>query len=131
MAIDFSGTNTERTDKVVVTLVEVRTTVRLLLAAVGVVGPIIVGILSFLLTQSSATNAKLERLTERSEANAAKLERLAERTEANAAKREQLAERTKSNDAKLEQLAQRTEANAAILARISAQLDRLEKAVKP
>jgi hypothetical protein len=65
MATDFSGTNTERIDKVVTVLVEVRTTVRLCLAAVGVGMPLVIGLLAFLVLQSFSTSAKVDRLSDR------------------------------------------------------------------
>ncbi len=124
MATDFSGTNTERTDKLVVALVELRTTVRLMLAAVSLVGPVMVGILSFLYVQASETNVKLERLYERVDANAARLDRVAEKVD-------RLSERVEANSAKLDRIAQQADANAVALERIAAQLNRMEKAKKP
>jgi hypothetical protein len=65
MATDFSGTNTERIDKVVTVLVELRTTVRLCLAAVGVGMPLVIGLLAFLVLQSFSTSAKVDRVSDR------------------------------------------------------------------
>lgn len=67
MSTDFTGTNTEKIDEVIVALVELRTTVRLLMTVVGVSTPLILGLLSFLVAQSFRTEAKLERLTDRVE----------------------------------------------------------------
>lgn len=65
MATDFAGTNTERIDKVVGAVIELRTTVRLCLAAVGVGLPLIIGLLTFLVAQSFSTAAKVDRLSDR------------------------------------------------------------------
>ena len=65
MATDFVGTNSEKTDKIIVALVELRTTVRLLLAAVGLGTPLVVGFSAFLVVQSYRAEANLERLSER------------------------------------------------------------------
>jgi hypothetical protein len=65
MATDFSGTNTEKVDKVIGAVVELRTTVRLCLAAVGIGLPLIIALLSFLVLQSFSTSAKVDRLSDR------------------------------------------------------------------
>lgn len=65
MATDFVGTNTEKVDKVVAAVVELRTTVRLCLAAVGLGMPLIIGLLTFLAVQSFGTSAKVDRLSDR------------------------------------------------------------------
>lgn len=65
MATDFVGTNTEKVDKVVGAVVELRTTVRLCLAAVGMGLPLIIGLLTFLVVQSFSTAAKVDRLADR------------------------------------------------------------------
>ena len=65
VADDFTGTNTERIDKLIVAVVELRTTVRLLLTLVWVTLPLIVGLQVFLVVQSFRTEAKLDRLIDR------------------------------------------------------------------
>ena len=65
MATDFAGTNTDKIDKLVGAVIELRTTVRLCLAAVGLGMPLVVGLLTFLVVQSFSTAAKLERLGDR------------------------------------------------------------------
>ena len=62
VAADFIGTNTEKVDKVVDALIELRTTVRLCLATVGFGVPLIIAILAFLVLQSFNTAAKVDRL---------------------------------------------------------------------
>ena len=65
MAMDFVGTNTEKIDRVVGAIIELRTTVRLCLAAVGLGVPLIIGLLTFLVVQSFSTTAKVDRLADR------------------------------------------------------------------
>lgn len=65
MATDFTATNTEKIDKVIVAVVELRTTVRLCLAAIGLDLPLIIGLLAFLVLQSFSTAAKVDRLGDR------------------------------------------------------------------
>ena len=65
MATDFVGTNTEKVDKVVGAVIELRTTVRLCLAAVGLGMPLIIGLLTFLVVQSFSTATNVERLGDR------------------------------------------------------------------
>lgn len=65
MTTDFTGTNTEKIDKLVASIVELRTTVRLCLAAVGVGVPLMIGLLTFLVVQSFSTAAKLDRVGDR------------------------------------------------------------------
>ena len=64
MSSDFTGTNSERIDKLIVTVVELRTTLRICLAVIGIGFPMIVGLLTFLVVQSFATSAKIDRLTD-------------------------------------------------------------------
>jgi hypothetical protein len=65
MATDFSGTNTEKIDKVVAAVIELRTTMRLCFAIIGIGLPLIVGLLTFLDVQSFSTSAKVDRLSDR------------------------------------------------------------------
>ncbi len=65
MATDFTGTNTEKMDKTIGAIVELRTTVRLCLAAVGLGMPLIIGLLAFLVAQSFSTAAKVDRVSDR------------------------------------------------------------------
>lgn len=65
MATDFVGTNSEKVDRVIGAVVELRTTVRLCLAAVGLGMPLIIGLLTFLVVQSFSTAAKVDRLGDR------------------------------------------------------------------
>lgn len=65
MATDFAGTNTEKVDKLIGAVVELRTTVRLCLAAVGLGMPLMIGLLTFLVVQSFSTSAKVDRLGDR------------------------------------------------------------------
>src|SRR4051794_16845171 len=79
MATDFAGTNTERIDKVVGAVIELRTTVRLCLAAVGVGMPLALGLLTFLVAESFGATAKAERLGDRIDALEKKVDRLGDR----------------------------------------------------
>ena len=65
MATDFAGTNTEKVDKVIGAVVELRTTVRLCLAAVGLGPPLIIGLLTFLVVQSFSTASQVDRMSDR------------------------------------------------------------------
>ena len=65
MATDLTGTNTEKVDKLVGAIVEMRTTVRLCLAAIGIGVPLMIGLLTFLVTQSFSTAAKVDRVGDR------------------------------------------------------------------
>ena len=81
MATDFVGTNTEKVDKLVGSLIELRTTVRLCLAAVGLGVPLAVGLLTFLVVQSFGTAAKVDRLGDRIDRVEQKVDQLGERLE--------------------------------------------------
>lgn len=65
MATDFTGTTTEKVDKLIGAMVELRTTGRLCLTAVGLGGPLIIGLLTFLVLQSFSATAKVDRLSDR------------------------------------------------------------------
>jgi hypothetical protein len=65
MVTDFTGTNTEKVDKLIASIIELRTTVRLCLAAVGIGVPLMIGLLTFLVAQSFSTAAKVDRVGDR------------------------------------------------------------------
>jgi hypothetical protein len=65
MASDFSGTNSEKIDKLVAAIIELRTTMRLCFAIIGIGFPLIIGLLTFLVVQSFSTSAKVDRLSDR------------------------------------------------------------------
>lgn len=67
MATDFVGTNTEKVGKVVGAVVELRSTIRHCLAAVGIGLPLMIGRLTFLVVQSPSIFAKLDRLTDQND----------------------------------------------------------------
>lgn len=64
MASEFTGTNTEKIDKLVATIIELRTTLRICFAIISVGFPIIVGLLTFLVAQSLSTTSKVDRLND-------------------------------------------------------------------
>jgi tetrahydromethanopterin S-methyltransferase subunit G len=64
MSSDVTGTNSERIDKLIVTVVELRTTLRICLADIGIGFPMMVGLLTFLVVQSFGTTAKIDRLND-------------------------------------------------------------------
>ena len=65
VSIDFTGTSTDRVDQLIGAMVELRTTVRLCLVAVGVGMPLAIGLLTFLVAQSFGTAAKVDRVSDR------------------------------------------------------------------
>ena len=65
MASDFTGSNSEKIDKLVAAVIELRTTVRLCLGIIGIGFPLMVGLLTFLVVQSFSTSAKVDRLSDR------------------------------------------------------------------
>lgn len=65
MASDFSGRNTEKIDKLIAAVIELRTTVRSCLGVIAIGLPLIISLLAFLVLQSFATAAKVDRLSER------------------------------------------------------------------
>ena len=64
--VDFSGTNTEKGDKLIAAVIELRTelrtTLRLFFGFVLVCFPLVVGLQVFLVTQSFRNEAKVDRL---------------------------------------------------------------------
>ncbi len=47
MATDFTGTNSEKIDKMVATIIELRTTLRICFAIIGVGFPLMIGLMYF------------------------------------------------------------------------------------
>lgn len=64
MASDFTGTNTEKIDKLVASIIELRTTLRICFGIIGVGFPLMIGLLTFLVVQSFSTAAKVDRLND-------------------------------------------------------------------
>jgi hypothetical protein len=64
VATDFAGTNTEKIDKLVATVIELRTTLRICLGVIGITFPLLLGLITFLVVKSFDTSAKLDRLTD-------------------------------------------------------------------
>lgn len=109
MATDYTGTNTEKVDKVVGSVVELRTTVRLCLAAIGFGGPFMIGLLTFLVVQSFGTLSKVERLNDRLDRVEQKVDKLEQRAERIEQKVEKLEQRLDRLEQKLDRLADRLE----------------------
>lgn len=79
MATDFTGTNTEKIDKLVATIIELRTTIRICFGIIGVGFPFMIGLLTFLVVQSFSTASKVDRLNDRIATLEASFERMNER----------------------------------------------------
>jgi hypothetical protein len=78
---DFTGTNTDKIDKLVANVIELRVTLRICLTVIGVGFPIMMGLLTFLVVQSFNNSAKVDRLTEQIAAVRSDYSRLADRLE--------------------------------------------------
>ena len=69
MSGDFTGTDSGKIDKLVAAMVEIKAALRFCLMIVGFgfgIGfPLMVGLLTFLVTQSFSTSAKVDRLADR------------------------------------------------------------------
>ena len=102
MAIDFTGTNTEKTDKLIAAVVEQRTTLRLFLLAVGVGLPLLAGLQASVVVESFRTTAKLDRLAD-------KVDRLAEQQAATQAEVNRLAQQQAATRAEVQALGGRIE----------------------
>lgn len=81
MSIDSSGTSSDKIDKLIATTIELRTTLRICFAVVGVGLPLVIGLLTFLVTQSFSTSAKVDRLGDQMATIRNDYARLAERRE--------------------------------------------------
>ena len=65
MASDFTGSSSDKIDKLVTTVVELRTTMRICFAIIGIGFPLMVSLLAFLTLQSLNLSAKFDRLNDR------------------------------------------------------------------
>lgn len=61
---DFSGTNTEKIDKLVTTVIELRATLRFCYYIMGVGLPLVILLVTFLETEVFRTSGKIDRLTD-------------------------------------------------------------------
>ena len=64
--IDFSGTNTEKIDKLVTAVIELRSTLRLCFYIMGVSFPLLVMLFAFLVTEVYKCSGKVDRLMDQS-----------------------------------------------------------------
>ena len=79
MSTDFTGSNSDKIDKLVATIVELRTTSRICCAVIGIGFPLMVGLLTFLVAQSFSTSSKVDRLSDQIAATRNDYGRLADR----------------------------------------------------
>ncbi len=79
MADDFLGTNSEKIDKLVQSVIELRTTLRLCFAVIGFGFPLMVSILVFIVLQLFSASAKVDHLTDQVASLKSDYERLGER----------------------------------------------------
>ena len=64
MSTDFVGTNSDKIDKLVATVIELRATLRICFAIIGIGFPLMVSLLVFLVLQSFSNAFKVDRLTD-------------------------------------------------------------------
>lgn len=64
MPEEFSGTNTERIQKLVATMIDLGVTLRMCFGLIGVGVPLMLGLLIFLVVQSLSASAKIDRLSD-------------------------------------------------------------------
>ena len=121
MATDSTGTNTEKVGKVVGSIIELRTTVQLLLAAGGVGLPVTTGLMVFSVTQAFKTEASVDRLSDC-------VERLETQVASLTGKIGRLDSQSATTAGKIERLDAQSAATATRVERL---LDRLEKPAKP
>ncbi len=100
MAIDITGTNTEKIDKLTAALIELRVTGRIIAIVFAIAFPVLVGVETWLLTQSFSVNGRLERLEERVGNIDRRLDQLDKRLD-------RMDERLTRIEAKLDKLAER------------------------
>ena len=79
MSTDFTGTNPEKIDKLVATVIELRTTIRICFAIIGIGFPLMIGLLTFLVVQSFSSSSKIDRLNDQISAVRGDYARLADR----------------------------------------------------
>ena len=79
MSTDFTGSHSDKIDKLVATIVALRPTVRICFAIIGIGFPLMVGLLTFLVAQSFSTSSKVDRLSDQIAATRKDDTRLAER----------------------------------------------------
>ena len=79
MSSDFTGTNSEEIDKLVATVIELRTTPRTGFPILGISFPMMIGLLSHLVVQSFSTSAKVDRMADQIAVLRSDQDRLADR----------------------------------------------------
>jgi septal ring factor EnvC (AmiA/AmiB activator) len=67
MPDDFTGTNTDKIDKLITAVVEIRTTLRNIIWALSTVLPLLLMFGAYLVVTANANSTKIERLTDRVE----------------------------------------------------------------
>ena len=129
--MDFTGTNSEKIDKLVSASIELRTTMRLCMAITGVSFPLLAGLVAFLVVQSFTVSARVDRLTEQSALTAGRVERQGEQLTATAAKVERLSEQSATTAGKVERLSEQVAAFQADLVRVAERQERAERSARP
>lgn len=82
MADDFTGTNTEKIDKLIAAVVEIKATVRVATWLVGLFLPLLVAVLGFLVLKTFELSVKMERIEgrlDRMDDRLGRIERLLEK----------------------------------------------------
>ena len=73
MPNDFSGTNTERIDKLVAAVIEMRTTLRIFAVATTIFAPMMMGLISFFVVQTFTSAAQIAKSSDQTSAQIAKV----------------------------------------------------------
>lgn len=76
MATDITGSNSDKIDKLVATIVELRTIVRICFGIIGAGFPLMIGLLTFLVVQSFVPSARLDRMADRYDTLSARIEQI-------------------------------------------------------
>jgi hypothetical protein len=76
MAIDITGTNTEKIDKLAAAVIELRATGRIVAFAMVLLVPIMAGGIGYLISQNSTTATRLAALDERTSQIEKRLDRI-------------------------------------------------------
>ncbi len=129
--MDFTGTNSEKIDKLVSASIELRTTMRLCMAITGVSFPLLAGLVAFLVVQSFTVSARVDRLTEQSASTSARVDRLTEQSASTSARVERLTEQSASTSARVERLGEQVATFQANLVRLAERQERAERSVRP
>ena len=126
MATDFAGTHSERIDKLTGSHVELRTMVRVSAAAIVLLFPVTIGLVSYLVVDSFRTSAKIDVLDVRMNRVKAELKSIDERVDSMDTRLSKVETRLEAVDKRLNTIENRLDSLESRIGQVEVRLGKIE-----